>query len=358
MKIIHRYILKEMMMPILFGISLFTFIFLIDIMVQMMENIIVKGVSFLDMVRILSFYLPPILSQTIPMGFFLGVMISYSKLTSTSESTAMNAMGMSLNSIIKPAFMLAIGITAFIFFLQEAIIPNSFVKLQQLTLKIAYEKPSFQLKENMFVDNIDDYSIYIDTVDKSEGAAKNIIIFKKEKDSPFPTVVTSKKTTWKDAAMILEDAEFYNLDETGSEKLRGKFSKQRIPISSFFENVKIKVDEIETMAVRTLLKELKTKEGKEKAPYLVEINKKLAIPLSAIMLGVLGVLFSVGHHRSGKGVSYGLSLGIIFLYIASLNVGVVMATRGKVSAFWGVWTPDFILLGLTLFMYRIKRRKG
>ena len=53
MKIIHKYILDQMKMPILFGVSLFTFIFLIDIMVQMMENVLVKGVSIIDVVRIL-----------------------------------------------------------------------------------------------------------------------------------------------------------------------------------------------------------------------------------------------------------------------------------------------------------------
>lgn len=357
MKIIHRYILKEMRMPIIFGISLFTFIFLIDIMVQMMENIIVKGVSILDVVRILSFYLPPILSQTIPMGFFLGVMITYSKLTSTSESTAMNSMGMSLNSIIKPTFILALWVTAFVFFLQESIIPNSFIKLQQLTLKIAYEKPAFQLKENMYIDEVDDYSIYIDKVG-GDGSAENIIIFKKEKENPFPTVLTAKKALWKDAAMILEDAEFYNLDPTGKEKLRGKFSRQRIPINSFFQNVKMKVSEIETMSVRQLFKEIKNKTDKDRLVYIVEMNKKLAIPLSGIMLGVLGVLFSIGHHRSGKGVSYGISLGIIFLYIASLNVGVVMANRGKILPFIGVWTPNFVLLGVTMWMYFVKKRRG
>ena len=39
-------------------------------------------------IRILSFYLPPILSQTIPMGIFLGVMLTFSKFTRTSEATA------------------------------------------------------------------------------------------------------------------------------------------------------------------------------------------------------------------------------------------------------------------------------
>lgn len=73
MKLIDKYILNEIKIPVIFGVSLFTFIFLIDIIVAMMENIIVKGISIIDVMRILSFYLPPILSQTIPMGMFLEI---------------------------------------------------------------------------------------------------------------------------------------------------------------------------------------------------------------------------------------------------------------------------------------------
>lgn len=118
MKIIEKYILEDVKMPIIFGVSLFTFIFLIEIIVSLMENIIVKGISLIDVLRILSFYLPPILAQTIPMGVFLGVMITFSKLTRTSETTAMSSIGMSLDDILKPIIILASIITIFIFFLQ------------------------------------------------------------------------------------------------------------------------------------------------------------------------------------------------------------------------------------------------
>jgi len=358
MKIIHKYILGEMKMPILFGVSLFTFIFLIDIMVQMMENVLVKGVSIIDVVRILSFYLPPILSQTIPMGFFLGVMITYSKLTSTSESTAMSAMGMSMNDMLKAPVALAGLITVFVFFLQESIIPRSFQKLEEITYKIAYEKPAFQLKEKMYIDDIDEYSIYVDDVNNDDGTAENLIIFKNEADTPYPTVVTAKKTSWAEASMILEGAEFYQSDIRGNEKLRGKFQSQKIPLNSFFEDIEIKVDEIEALSVQTLLKDIKGMSAEESLPYRVEINKKLAIPLSTVMLGILGVLFSIGHHRSGKSVSFGVSLGVIFAYIASLNVGMVMANKGAVTPVVGVWTPNLFLAALTLYMYIKKTRRG
>ena len=54
MKIINRYILSEAKLPTIFGISLFTFIFMIEIIVSMMESIIIKGISLIDVIRMLS----------------------------------------------------------------------------------------------------------------------------------------------------------------------------------------------------------------------------------------------------------------------------------------------------------------
>ena len=47
MKLIEKYILEEIKNASIVWISLFTFIFLIDIIVAMMENIIVKGISII-----------------------------------------------------------------------------------------------------------------------------------------------------------------------------------------------------------------------------------------------------------------------------------------------------------------------
>lgn len=358
MKIIHKYALNEMKLPILFGVSLFTFIFLIDIMIQMMENILVKGVSVIDVIRILSFYLPPILAQTIPMGFFLGIMITYSKFTSTSEGTAMGAMGMSINEMLKPAFSVSVAIVAFTFFLQESIIPRSFEKLQQITYKIAYDKPSFQLKEKIYIEDVDDYAIYVDKLDNDTGIARDILIYKDEEDSKFPTVITALETSWAEASMFLKDSKFYQLDEDGAEELRGEFTMKKIPLNSFFEDIKLKIDGLEGMSIGALTRELKELDGEERIPYLVEVNKKVAIPISTVMLGVLGVLFSLGHHRSGKNVSFGLSLGIIFAYIAMLNIGMVMANKGSIPIIVGVWTPNLLLGILTAYMYIKKVRRG
>lgn len=356
MKIIEKYILEDVKMPIIFGVSLFTFIFLIEIIVSLMENIIVKGISLIDVLRILSFYLPPILSQTIPMGVFLGVMITFSKFTRTSEATAMSSIGMSLKNILKPIIMLASVITLFIFFLQESIIPRSFTKLEEITIKIAYENPVFQLKEKILIDEVDEYSLYIDKIERKTNEAQNVLIFQKDDKATHPTILLGEKAYWKNVNMVLEDSKFYTFNPDGTLKVEGEFKQKKIPLSSYFQEINIEVKDIEAMSIKNLFKSLKDKNKVEKIPYLVEINRKIAIPLSTVVLAVLGVLLSIGHHRSGKGASFGISLAVIFIYIVFLNIGMVMANRGVVSPYVGVWLPNLLLVGGTLLLY--KRKAG
>jgi len=363
MKIIDKYLFNQLKMPVLFGISLFTFIFLIEMMVKMMESILVKRVPALDMLHLLTYYIPPILSQTIPMGFFLGVMITYNKLTSTSESVAMVSIGMSLNKILKVPFFMSIGIFFLTIFLQEKIIPESFVRAETLGIEIATETPSFQLTEKTFLENVGDYSIYIDTLDPKTNQAKDVVIFQKSEKDIYPNVMLADRTTWKNGAMTLEDATFYQLDEEGKEKLRGSFESQVHPLTSFLSDFDVEIKEIDTMSVMMLLKNIKKMKAnnstlEEILPYRVELQKKLASPFSAVFLGILGVLFSLGHHRSGKSVSYGLSMIVIFIYITLFNVGIVLSSKGTVNPIVAIWFPNLLLGSLTGIMYIRKARRG
>ena len=152
MKIINKYILDELKGPIILAVFVFTFIFLLDIVVTMMEHIIVKGISVFDVLRLLSFYIPPILTQTIPIGMFLGIMICFTKFSRNSESVAMVSTGMSIRDILKPILAIAIGASIFIVFLQESIIPRSFIKPATPPI-ILLKKPFFN-PLNAFFTNI------------------------------------------------------------------------------------------------------------------------------------------------------------------------------------------------------------
>ena len=358
MKIINRYILEELKGPIILSVFIFTFIFLLDIIVTMMEHIIVKGISVFDILRLLSFYIPPILTQTIPIGMFLGIMITFTKFSRNSESVAMVSTGMSIRAILKPILAIAIGAAIFIVFLQESIIPRSFIKLKYVGTKIAYENPVFQLKEKTFIDNLDGYSIYVDEVD-SDGKAKNVIAFEKPKDkNKFSLVLTGEEAFWKDSAIILKESQFVSFDENGKKNLIGTFDENRIILKPSFQELNIKIKDVEALSITDLIKNIRKVDAEEALRYKIEIFRKLALIFSTVPLAVIGFCLSLGHHRISKKYSFVLAMIIIFAYIIFLNIGIVIASAGKLHPFIATWTPNVLLYFLGYKLYKAKEVRG
>lgn len=358
MKIINKYILDELKGPIILAVFVFTFIFLLDIVVTMMEHIIVKGISVFDVLRLLSFYIPPILTQTIPIGMFLGIMICFTKFSRNSESVAMVSTGMSIRAILKPILAIAIGAAIFIVFLQESIIPRSFIKLKYVGTKIAYENPVFQLKEKTFIDNLDGYSIYVDEVD-SDGKAKNVIAFEKPKDkNKFSLVLTGEEAFWKDSAIILKESQFVSFDENGKKNLIGTFDENRIILKPSFQELNIKIKDVEALSITDLIKNIRKVDTEEALRYKIEIFRKLALIFSTVPLAVIGFCLSLGHHRISKKYSFVLAMIIIFAYIIFLNIGIVIASAGKLHPFIATWTPNILLYFLGYKLYKAKEVRG
>lgn len=361
MKKADKYIFQAMILPITFGISLFTFIFLIDVLVEMMEKIIVRNIPASQVLEMVSYYLPPIIVNTMPMGIFLGVMMTYSTLSSNSEIVALESVGVGLGRVMRPAFYFGLISMLFIFFVSEKVIPNSYSKLALLTQKIAMTKPTVQIAEKVFVEGIGDYNIYISKIDDVKNEAENLIAFKKADDKIYPEIIVSEKAKWRKENMMLEKAKFYNVSSSGEKELEGSFDKQIIPITTLMGDfTREREKDKSMMAISEIYKEIqqRKKKGLETIKYEIEFNQMLAVPVSAFVLAILGVLLSVKHSRGGKGVSFGVSLVIIFLYIMGINLCRLLSNKEVLTPYIALWIPDILLILFTAVVFIRKVRRG
>ena len=111
MKIIDKYIYNSLVLPTVFGISIFTFILMINALIEVMEKLFTNDLPLLTVLDYFLYIVPGVLTQTIPMGAFLGVMLVYGGLTETNEIIAMEGSGISLLRIIRPAFIFGLILT-------------------------------------------------------------------------------------------------------------------------------------------------------------------------------------------------------------------------------------------------------
>ena len=81
MKLVDRYIFRELVPPFLLGILIFTFLLLMSQVLRLMELIVNKGVGTGAVLRLIFDLLPSILVLTVPMSAFLAAVVTFGRLS-------------------------------------------------------------------------------------------------------------------------------------------------------------------------------------------------------------------------------------------------------------------------------------
>jgi lipopolysaccharide export system permease protein len=97
---------------------------------------------------------------------------------------------------------------------------------------------------------------------------------------------------------------------------------------------------------------------REMNKYEVEIQKKYAIPVAAIVFVLIGAPVAIRFPRGGIGMVIGVSLAVFCVYYIFLIAGEDIADRGIMSPFWAMWTPNVIFTGVGLVLFYHITRGG
>lgn len=367
MKKIDKYLLKEMFLPVVFGVSLITFALMIDVISSIAETLIVKSVSLLEVLTMFSYLTPQILVQTIPLGVFFGIMMTYNSLSTTSEIVALQSSGMSLNRMLKTPLIIGLVTTFAIYGFQEKIQPLAQKKADALIRKIAYSKPSTQLEPKRFISNVGGagMSIYVENF-SAENIAENLISFKSGGKSPYPELYIAKRAEFTNSEIIINEAKIYTLfskDISGQNRrdftlLEGNVEKMVIPVSSFFGDPRQQKISEKSLGIKDLYYSIKEKKatGEEYKKSEVELYTKTLTPLGAVLFALLGPILSIRHSRTVKGLNLGISLGIIFAYMGLNTILYSVAENNQIPLYLLI-LPNLLLLITTVIAYSIQSRR-
>src|SRR5918995_1456372 len=104
MRILTRYILKEMVGPTVLGFAFYTSIILMQRLFDLAGMIIRRSLSPDAVGKLLLYSLPNIIVLTVPMSLLFGILIAVGRLSSDSEIVAMRSLGISTRTIYRPVF--------------------------------------------------------------------------------------------------------------------------------------------------------------------------------------------------------------------------------------------------------------
>ena len=90
----------------------------------------------------------------------------------------------------------------------------------------------------------------------------------------------------------------------------------------------------------------------------IEFHKKLSIPLSCVIFGILGIPLGMRKNRSGKSKGFTVGLFVVLIYYMLQLFGEGLGETGKLPPAIGVWAPNVIFgaTGIYIFMLAAKEK--
>ena len=109
MRILTRYILKEISSHSLLGLLVFTFAIFIPRLGHLLELVVRHSLPLSQMLTLFMLPIPSILVLTVPMAVLVGTLIGLSRMAADGEVIAARASGIGLAQFVRPVLLFAFG---------------------------------------------------------------------------------------------------------------------------------------------------------------------------------------------------------------------------------------------------------
>lgn len=363
-RILDRYIIRELILPFLLGLVVFTFLLMIQPLADYSEQLISKGVSWQIVIRVLTTLVPQALAVTIPMSVLVGLLIGLGRLSADRESVAFQACGISIYRLLWPVMVYGfISWLATSWVMFDAV-PAANQAFREIVYGVITQRVETEIKPRVFFEDFPNRVLYVgDTT--ANGSWRDVFLADTSRPDE-PTVFTAA------AGRLVIDREKRRVDlvlldgarHTANLKDPTKYEVARFaelilgldPDSVFRITEILKGDnEMTIPELQARAADLKKKGLPAHAP-LMALHRKFSLPAACLVFSLIGLALGLQQARGGKMAAFVPGIAVIFAYYIIQYQGQQMA-KGQLLAPWlAVWSPDFILggAGVALLLWRAR----
>ena len=190
MKVLNRYLLKELTTPFFTTFFVLFFVLLSQFILKNLDRFLGKGLSLGLILKFLFLNSAWIISLAFPMAILVTTLITFGKLSSNNEITAFKASGIAYNTLLKPCLAFSIFIFIILIPYNLWILPEMNHNVRKLSLKISKNRPDIEFNENM-LNILSDKTIYLgDRI--NSNSFSNVIIFDNKYNNSHNTIMADE----------------------------------------------------------------------------------------------------------------------------------------------------------------------
>jgi|KBSMisStandDraft_5_1062788.scaffolds.fasta_scaffold54798_1 LPS export ABC transporter permease LptF/LPS export ABC transporter permease LptG len=362
MRILDRYIVREIFRHAFLGLIVFTFVLFVPQLVRLMELLVRHSGSGAQIARLFLYIVPGVLIFTIPMAVLVGVLLGLGRMSADSEIIALTALGVSRQRMLVPVAVLALTGAIATATLTLWLGPSAFRSLRNIEADLLASQASFQVQPRVFDERFPKMVLYINDISASgtqwhgvflaevgeeSGSqltlAENAIVIAEPKQGKLELHLQGGTTH----EVSRQDPDHYSLTDFGQ-------SDMPIEVSGLVPTLQRALSNPER---RTL--DLLSDRSANWREARVELHRRLAFPFACMVFALVAVPLGSQPRRGGRAAGTLLSVLLIGLYYSLFITGAGLSREGKLGPGLGIWLANITLTALALVLLpRMEQLRG
>ena len=352
MKRLDKYIIGKFLGTFFLSIVLIMSIAVVFDLTEKMDDFFENQVSIKEV--IFDYYLnfvPYFMNMFSPLFIFISVIFFTSKLAGNSEIIAILASGVSYHRMMLPYAISATLLFIMSFILTGYIIPPASEKM--LTFQDKYiQRFTRENARNIQMEVEPGTILYIESFQKKSQVGYRASLEHFE-GKQLTMRITADRITY-------DSAHYWHLDKYIRRDFDGMYETLSrgdrldtiipvLPKELFYtaENAQM----MSNPELKDYIDRQRQRGSGNVQAFETEWWKRWASPIGAFIMTLLGVTLSSKKVRGGMGKNLGIGITLSALYILFSTVSTTFSVTGVMSPFMSVWIPNFVFLGIGIFLY-------
>jgi lipopolysaccharide export system permease protein len=353
LKIIDKYILKEVI-----GASIGTFLILMLIFLANTLRIVLENImdGILPLKSLMPIFITEIISFSLtllPLGLYVGVILGLGRLYKDSEMAVLSACSWTPVNTLKITIVLA-SVVATIISLFSLFISPMVEKINlEIHNKMKGQSKIFALEAGKFNLTKDQNSVFF-SHKLSENKLSHKDVFASNNNNTATTIENAKQAKIQEIKKYKGD---YFIFSEGSVIYE---NDNQTSVVEFKEHGtkfgKGKLGQKTTLSSVTSIDLLRSSDSR----YIGELQMRISMPIATILLAALAVPLSFNNPRAGRFGKLVLALSVYILYSVALRFANILVSDGHVSPVIGMWWVHIVvaLLALTFIKKQLGKKNN
>lgn len=356
MKLLDKYIFKEILGP--FAVGVLTFVVLITghILFTVVQIIVAHGVPLPNIAKFLLLQVPRATLLALPVSMLLACSLGLNRLATENELTALRSGGSSLLRLVMPALVLGVMASGASLALGEYLVPWADQEGERMLRQIVLSQRALAFRPGKFTSTGRDLHFFVEDVDTSRDELKGVHVFQVQARD-FPIFTRAEKATFTAQGLQTSAAISYHLDkQEGFTWVQAE--GVAVNLQDVFAHLPGQVATLTNMKMGQLLAKWRQTESQHPGQgrrYMVELHWRLALAASCLVFALLAAPLTLRFSHGESLVGVMMTLLVAFVYYVIMLWLRMLGEAGTLPAALSGWLQNgaIVLISVwALWRYR------